>query len=126
MFDESDNGILSDVFNDLNLNKPFDDVSEEENANEKAIDGKKIMQEPIQSLEHVEDKQVEHIKDSQPYQETNAEDLERQTERTVIDTPINDSPNEVSTSSLNGNTPCIHSKKEFQINIKASSKQYYY
>ena len=69
---ESDNSILSDGFNDLNHNKHFDDESEEEDANEQAINRKKIMQEPIQSLEDFEEKQVEHIEDSQPNQETNA------------------------------------------------------
>ena len=53
VFDEFDNGILSDGINDLNLNKHFDDKSDEEDANEQAVDGKKNMQEPIQSLENV-------------------------------------------------------------------------
>ena len=53
MFDKSNNGILSEGLNDLNLNKHFDDKSDEEDANEQAVDGKKNMQEPIQSLENV-------------------------------------------------------------------------
>ena len=35
------------------------------------------MQEPLQSLEDVEDKKVEHIEDSQADLETNAQDLEQ-------------------------------------------------
>lgn len=48
--------ILSDGFVDLNLNKHFDDESEEENANKEAMDRKKNMHEPIQSIEQIDTK----------------------------------------------------------------------
>ena len=90
LFDESENGILSEGFNELNLKKHFDDVSDDElDANDQNDDEKKNMQEPIQSLKEVAEKQVEHI------------------ECTDFDTPTKDSSKEVETSSLNDCTPSI-------------------
>ena len=44
MFDKSNNGILSEGLNELNLNKHFDDDSKDEvYANEQDEDGKKNM-----------------------------------------------------------------------------------
>ena len=55
LFSESDNGILSEGFNELNLNMHFDVLSDEEvHANDQNEGEKKNIQELIQSLEEVE------------------------------------------------------------------------
>ena len=60
VFDEFDNGILSEGIKELNLNKHFNDVSDDElDANDHNEDKKKNMQDPIQSVDKVEEKQVE-------------------------------------------------------------------
>ena len=59
------------------------------------------MQKPIESLEEVDVKKIEHIEDSQPDQETNAQNLEKQSKRS---NPIKDFPKEEPTSFLNDNT----------------------
>ena len=67
IFDESDNGILSEKFKELNLNKYFDDISDDElDANDLSEVKRKNMQDTIQSLDEVEEKQVVNIEDSQP------------------------------------------------------------
>ena len=51
------NGILSEGFKKLNHNKHFDDISDDElDANDLHKDKKKNMQDPIQSLDEVEEK----------------------------------------------------------------------
>ena len=65
------------------------------------------MQEPIQSLEDVEDKRVEHIEASQLDPVTDAQDLKRQLQRIVFDTPSKEYSKEVATSFLNDSTPSI-------------------
>ena len=96
VFDESDNGILSEGFKELNLNKHFNDVSDDElDANDHNEDKKKNMQDPIQSLDKIEEKQVERIEDSQPDLETQPQDLET--------TPENDFSKKLHT---------IHTKKK--------------
>ena len=100
MFDELDNGISSEGFNELNLNH-FDDENEDVDANDQDQDEKKIMQELIQSLEDVEDKKVKQIGNSQPNLVTKAQDMERQLECTISDTTTRDSSKEIATSSLN-------------------------
>ena len=71
VFDESDNGILSEGFKELKLNKHFDDISDDElDANDLNEDKKKNMQDTIQSLDEVEERQVELTEDSQPDLET--------------------------------------------------------
>ena len=108
VFDESDNCILSEGFNESNLNKHYYDKSEDKvDANDQDEDGKRNMQEPIQSLEEVEENLVEHIEDSQTDLEIKAHDLERNHERTIFDTPTKDSSKEVAASSLNDQTPSI-------------------
>ena len=108
VFDESDKGILSEGFKELNLNKHFDDVSDDElDANDLNEDKKKNKQDPIQSLDEVEEKQVERIEDSQSDLETQSLDLKTALERTDLSTSIRDSSKEVETSSLNVYTPSI-------------------
>ena len=52
VFDESDNGILSECFKELNLNEHFDDVSDDDlQSNDLYEDEMKNIQEPIQSLD---------------------------------------------------------------------------
>jgi hypothetical protein len=66
ILDELDNGILSEGFMELNLNKHFDDVSGEElDVNDPNDGKKKNIQDPKQSLDEVEEKQAEIIEDSQ-------------------------------------------------------------
>ena len=45
------------------------------------------MQDPIQSPDEVEEKQVEHIEDSQPELETQPQDLEKAPKRIDLNTP---------------------------------------
>ena len=68
---------------------------------------RKTMQDSIQSIDEVEQKQVERIEDSQPDLETQSQDMKTAPERTNLDTPIRDSSKEVGTSSLNDCTPSI-------------------
>ena len=57
VFDESDNAILSEGFKVLNVNKHFDDVSDDElDVNDRNEDKRKNMQDLIQSLDEVEEK----------------------------------------------------------------------
>ena len=63
------------------------------------------MQDAVQSLDEVEERQVKCIEDSQPDLETQSQDLETALKRTDLDTPIRDSSKEVGTSSLNDCTP---------------------
>ena len=108
IFDESDNGILSEKFKELNLNKYFDDISDDElDANDLSEVKRKNMQDTIQSLDEVEGKQVVNIKDSQPNLKTQSQELETAPEPIDLDTPIRNSSNEVGTSSLNDYTPSI-------------------
>ena len=65
------------------------------------------MQDPIQSLDEVEEKQVERIEDSQLDLETQPQDLETAPEHTDLNTLIKVSSKEVGTSSLNDYTPSI-------------------
>ena len=51
------------------------------------IKKKKNMQDPIQSPDEVEEKQVEHIEDSQPELETQPQDLEKAPKRIDLNTP---------------------------------------
>ena len=75
VFDESDNGILSEGFKELNLNKHFDDISDDElDANDISEVKRKNMQDTIQSLDEVEQKQVVNIEDSKPNLETQPQD----------------------------------------------------
>ena len=84
------------------------DVNDNElNANDHNEDKQKNMQDPIQSLDEVEEKQVEHIEDSQPNLETQPQDMQIAPEHTDLSTPIKDSSKEVGTSSLNDHTPSI-------------------
>ena len=84
VFDEADYGILSEWFNELNLNKHFDDERWWSRCQWSKWRWK---EEPIQSLEDVEEKKVECIEDSQPDLETNAQNLEKPSERSDFDTP---------------------------------------
>ena len=112
VFDEFDNGMLSEGFKDLNLNKHFDDVNDDElDVNDLNKDKNKIMQDPIQSLVEVEEKQVERIEDSQPDLETQSHDFETALERTDLSTPIRDFQKKVGTSFLNDYTPSILRRK---------------
>ena len=89
-------------------NKHFDDVSDDElDANDHNEDKKKDMQDLIQSLDEVEEKQVERNEDSQHVLETQPKDLETALERTDLSSPIKDSSKEVGTSSLDDYTPSI-------------------
>ena len=56
VFYESDNGILSEGFKELKLNKHFDDLSDDDLDANDLNEGKKNMQDPIQSLNEVEEK----------------------------------------------------------------------
>ena len=51
------------------------------------------MQDAVQSLDEVEERQVKCIEDSQPDLETQSQDLETAPERTALDTPIRNSLN---------------------------------
>ena len=102
------------------FNKYFDDESKDEEA----TDEKKNMQEPIQSLEDIKDKQVELIEDSQPDFETNAQDLERQPEHVVFDTPTKDPLKQVRTSSLNDTTPSIL-RRRFKLSSQHPPENYH-
>ena len=105
VFDESDNEILSEGFKELNLNERLHDVSDDElDANDLNQDKNKNMQDPVQSLDEIEERQVERIEDSQPDLETQSQDLETALERTDL-APIKDSSKEVGTSYLNDCTP---------------------
>ena len=107
-FDESNNGILSEGFNELNLNKYINYVSDDElDANDQNENVKYNMRELIQSLKVVEEKQVAHNEDSQPDLETNAHDLGKPLRRTDFDTPTKDFSKEVGTSSLYDLKPFI-------------------
>ena len=62
VFNESDNGILSERFKELNVNKHFDDVSADElDANDHNEDKKKNMQDPIQSLDEDEENRLSSL-----------------------------------------------------------------
>ena len=65
------------------------------------------MQDPIQSLDEVEERQVELIEDSQLDVKTQSQNLKTAPEYTDLDTLIRDSSKEVGTSSLNDCTPSI-------------------
>ena len=57
VFDESDNGTLREGFKKLNLNKHFDDISDDElDVNDLNQDKRKNMRDTIQSLDEVEEK----------------------------------------------------------------------
>ena len=55
VFEESDNGTLSERFKELNLNKHFDDKSDDElDVNDTSEVKNKNMQDTIQSLDEIE------------------------------------------------------------------------
>ena len=71
VFNESDNGTLNEGFKELNLNKHFDDISDDElDVNDTSYVKRKNMQDTIQSLDEIEERQVVNIEDSQPDLET--------------------------------------------------------
>ena len=108
VFDESDNGTLCEGFKELNVNKHFDDISDDElDANDTSEVKKKNMQDTIQSLDEVEEKQVANIEDSQPDLETQPQNMETAPKRTALDTLIRNPSMEVGTRSLNDYTPSI-------------------
>ena len=71
VFNESDNGTLSEGFKELNFNKHFDDISDDElDVNDTSEVKKKNMQDAIQSLDEIEERHVVNIEDSKPNLET--------------------------------------------------------
>ena len=76
IFDESDNGTLSEGFKELNLNKHFDDITDDElDANNISEVKRQNLKDTIQSLDEVEGKQAVNIKESQPDLESQSQKL---------------------------------------------------
>ena len=78
------------------------------------------MQEPIQSLEDVEDKRVEHIEDSQLDPETDAQDLKRQLQLCKNTIHNQDTTLKIRTAELYN---LSKENKELRLNVKQYESQ---